>query len=116
MVVSGKKCPVQASVEEVAEATIRCFRRTVPAAVPGIVFLSGGQSPELASAHLNAINKLGPQPWRLSFSFGRALVDPALAAWVGDDANRAAAQDALLDRTRANADASIGELAESLVA
>jgi fructose-bisphosphate aldolase class I len=115
MVVSGKKCPVQASVEEVAEATIRCFRRTVPAAVPGIVFLSGGQAPELASAHLNAINKLGPQPWRLSFSFGRALVDPALAAWVGDDANREAAQEALLDRTRANADASIGELAESLV-
>jgi fructose-bisphosphate aldolase class I len=116
MVVSGKKCPVQASVEEVAEATVRCFRRVVPAAVPGIVFLSGGQSPELASAHLNAINKLGPQPWRLSFSFGRALVDPALAAWVGDDANRAIAQEALLDRTRANADASIGELAESLVA
>jgi fructose-bisphosphate aldolase, class I len=115
MVVSGKKCPVQASVEEVAEATVRCFRRVVPAAVPGIVFLSGGQSPELASAHLNAINKLGPQPWRLSFSFGRALVDPALAAWVGDDANRAIAQEALLDRTRANADASVGELAESLV-
>jgi fructose-bisphosphate aldolase class I len=116
MIVSGKKCPVQASVEEVAEATIRCFRRAVPAAVPGIVFLSGGQSPELASAHLNAINKLGPQPWRLSFSFGRALVDPALAAWAGDDANRSAAQEALLDRTRANADASVGELAESLVA
>jgi fructose-bisphosphate aldolase, class I len=116
MVVSGKQCPVQASVEEVAEATIRCFRRTVPAAVPGIVFLSGGQSPELASAHLNAINKLGAQPWRLSFSFGRALVDPALAAWVGDDANRTAAQEALLDRTRANADASIGQLHESLVA
>ena len=114
MVVSGKQCPVQASVDEVAEATIRCFRRVVPAAVPGIVFLSGGQTPELASAHLNAINKLGPQPWRLSFSFGRALVDPALAAWVGDDANRAAAQEALLDRTRANADASVGELAESL--
>ncbi|HWH11328.1 MAG TPA: class I fructose-bisphosphate aldolase [Solirubrobacteraceae bacterium] len=116
MVVSGKKCPVQASVEEVAEATVRCFRRVVPSAVPGIVFLSGGQTPELASAHLNAINKLGPQPWRLSFSFGRALVDPALAAWVGDEANRSAAQDALLERTRANADASVGELAESLVA
>jgi len=116
MVVSGKQCPVQASVDEVAEATIRCFRRTVPAAVPGIVFLSGGQSPELASAHLNAINKLGPQPWRLSFSFGRALVDPALAAWVGDEANRTAAQEALLERTKANSDASIGELKESLVA
>jgi fructose-bisphosphate aldolase, class I len=116
MIVSGKKCPVQASVDEVAEATIRCFRRSVPAAVPGIVFLSGGQAPELASAHLNAINKLGDQPWRLSFSFGRALVDPALAAWAGDDANRAAAQEALLDRTRANADASVGQLAESLVA
>jgi fructose-bisphosphate aldolase, class I len=115
MVVSGKKCPVQASVEEVAEATVRCFRRVVPAAVPGIVFLSGGQSPELASAHLNAINKLGPQPWRLSFSFGRALVDPALAAWVGEDANREVAQEALLERTRANAEASVGELAESLV-
>jgi fructose-bisphosphate aldolase class I len=116
MVVSGKKCPVQASVEEVAAATVRCFRREVPAAVPGIVFLSGGQAPALASAHLNAINKLGPQPWRLSFSFGRALVDPALAAWVGDDANREAAQEALLDRTRANAAASVGELAESVVA
>jgi fructose-bisphosphate aldolase, class I len=115
MVVSGKKCPVQASVDEVAEATVRCFRRAVPAAVPGIVFLSGGQSPELATAHLNAINKLGPQPWRLSFSFGRALVDPALAAWAGDDSNREAAQEALLERTRASAAASVGEYAEESV-
>ena len=80
MVISGK--PAQASAEEVAEWTIRCFRETVPAAVPGIVFLSGGQSDEQASENLNAINSLGPQPWVLSFSYGRALQAPALKAWA----------------------------------
>jgi fructose-bisphosphate aldolase class I len=109
MVVPGKKSGQTATPEEVAEATVRVFKEVVPAAVPGIVFLSGGQSPEEATANLNAINKLGPLPWRLSFSFGRALLDPALAAWAGDDANRDAAHEALLDRARANAAASTGE-------
>jgi fructose-bisphosphate aldolase class I len=109
MIVPGKKSGQRATPEEVAEATVRVFKDVVPAAVPGIVFLSGGQSPDEATANLNAINKLGPLPWRLSFSFGRALLDPALAAWAGDDANRDAAHEALLDRARANAAASTGE-------
>ena len=73
MVISGKGSPTQASASRIAAWTIRCFRETVPAAVPGIVFLSGGQSDEQASENLNAINSLGPQPWVLSFSYGRAL-------------------------------------------
>ena len=88
MVISGKGSPTQASAEEVAEWTIRCFRENVPAAVPGIVFLSGGQSDEQASENLNAINQLGPQPWVLSFSYGRALQAPALKAWGGDAGER----------------------------
>jgi fructose-bisphosphate aldolase class I len=80
MVLPGQDCPEQASVEEVAEATIGCLRETVPAAVPGIVFLSGGQSDQAATAHLNAMNRLGPQPWQLSFSYGRALQAPVLQA------------------------------------
>ena len=81
MVVAGKECDRQASVEEVATATLRCLRQHVPAAVPGIVFLSGGQNARLATAHLNAINRLpSPKPW---FSYGRALQDPALEAWHG---------------------------------
>ena len=111
MIVPGKKSGQQATPEEVAEATVRTFKRVVPAAVPGVVFLSGGQSPDEATANLNAINKLGPLPWRLSFSFGRALLDPALAAWAGDDANRDAAHEALLERARANAAASTGSYA-----
>jgi fructose-bisphosphate aldolase, class I len=86
MVIAGKECTRQASVEEVATATLRCLRQHVPTAVPGIVFLSGGQSPRLATAHLNAINRLlGPKPWKVSFSYGRALQDPALDAWQGRD-------------------------------
>jgi fructose-bisphosphate aldolase class I len=92
MVVAGKKSPNQASVSEAAEATVRTLRRTVPAAVPGIVFLSGGQSPELATEHLNAMNTRGLHPWELSFSFGRALQDTALKTWKGSAANVAAAQ------------------------
>jgi fructose-bisphosphate aldolase class I len=81
MVLAGKECRFQASVPEVATATLRCLRRHVPVAVPGIVFLSGGQSARLATAHLNAINQLpGPKPWKISFSYGRALQDPALEA------------------------------------
>ncbi len=82
----------------VADATISCFRRTVPAAVPGIVFLSGGQGDEEATANLNAINAKGPHPWQLSFSYGRALQAASLQAWKGDDANMGAGQAAYLHR------------------
>jgi fructose-bisphosphate aldolase class I len=115
MVVAGDKCPRQASVGEVATATLRCLRRHVPAAVPGIVFLSGGQSDRLATAHLNAINRLpGPKPWKIGFSYGRALQDPALAAWKGKDANLKAAQEALYHRARCNAAASRGAYSEEM--
>ena len=84
MVIAAKQCPQQASVEEVALATLRCLRRHVPAAIPGIVFLSGGQDHLVATMHLNAINQLdGPKPWKLGFSYGRALQDEALQAWHG---------------------------------
>jgi len=109
MVISGKKCPTQASVDEVAEATVALLRETVPEAVPGIAFLSGGQSAEVATEHLNAMNKLGPHPWQLSFSYGRALQDPALVAWKGESANVDAAQAALYSRSKANSLASKGE-------
>jgi fructose-bisphosphate aldolase class I len=102
MVISGKDCPQQAGPEEVAEKTVRCFRGAVPAAVPGVVFLSGGQSDEEATANLNAMNALGPQPWELSFSYGRALQAPSLKAWKGEDANVQAGQDALAHRARLN--------------
>ena len=102
MVLSGYDCPEQADAGEVARETVRCLRHSVPAAVPGIVFLSGGQSDEDATAHLNAINALGPQPWALSFSYGRALQAPAQKAWAGDPANVAAAQAAYLKRARLN--------------
>ena len=103
MVISGKGCAKQASSEEVAEWTIRCFRETVPAAVPGIVFLSGGQSDEQASENLNAINSLGPQPWVLSFSYGRALQALALKAWRGSADNVEAGQSFLALRRGATA-------------
>jgi fructose-bisphosphate aldolase class I len=108
MVMSGYSCPQQASVEEVAEATVRCFRSTVPAAVPGIVFLSGGQSDELATAHLDAMNKLGPHPWQLSFSYGRALQAPALKAWKGEPANVDAGRAAFFHRAKLNSAARSG--------
>ena len=108
MVLSGYDCPEQASVDDVARETVRCLRHTVPAAVPGIVFLSGGQSDEAATEHLNAINALGPQPWELSFSYGRALQAPAQKAWRGDPANVAAAQAAYLKRARLNGAARSG--------
>jgi fructose-bisphosphate aldolase class I len=108
MVMSGYSCPQQASVEEVADATVRCFRATVPAAVPGIVFLSGGQSDELATAHLNAMNKLGNLPWELSFSYGRALQAPALKAWKGETANVDAGRNAFLHRAKLNSAARSG--------
>jgi fructose-bisphosphate aldolase class I len=102
MVVPGKAAPRQASVDEVAEATLRVLRRCVPAAVPGIAFLSGGQSAEEATAHLQAMNARGALPWGLSFSYGRALQDPALKAWGGDPANVDAGRDQLARRARNN--------------
>ena len=109
MVVAGKDCPQQAGVQQVAEATIRCLKRTVPAALPGIVFLSGGQSDELATAHLNAMNAAGAAlPWPLSFSYGRALQAPALKTWKGQAANVAAAQKALYHRSKLNSAACFG--------
>jgi fructose-bisphosphate aldolase class I len=114
MVVSGSACREQAGVQEVAEATVGCLRDTVPAAVPGIVFLSGGQSDELATAHLDAMNRLGPQPWELSFSYGRALQAPALKAWKGESANVAAAKTALYRRARLNGAARFGRYSEEM--
>jgi fructose-bisphosphate aldolase, class I len=108
MVLSGSDCPEQASVQAVAEATVRCLRDTVPASVPGIVFLSGGQSDELATAHLDAMNRLAPQPWQLSFSYGRALQAPALKAWKGDPANGPAGQQAFYHRAKLNGAARYG--------
>lgn len=104
MVVAGLKCPDQPTVAEVADATIKCFLRTVPAAVPGIAFLSGGQSSELASARLNAMNLRFKSrvPWALSFSYGRAIQQPAMGIWGGKEANIAAAQAALLHRAQCN--------------
>jgi fructose-bisphosphate aldolase, class I len=108
MVLSGYDGPEQASIDEVAAATVKCLRHNVPAAVPGVVFLSGGQSDEAATAHLDAINRLGPQPWQLSFSYGRALQAPALKTWAGEGANVARAQDAYLKRARLNSAARSG--------
>ena len=109
MVVPGADSPDQASVHEVAEATVRCLRRTVPAAVPGVVFLSGGQNAVLATARLNAMNAMPEaHPWPLSFSFARALQAPALEAWHGEPANVAAGQHAFLHRARCNGAASEG--------
>ena len=103
MVIPGKKSPGgKASPSQVAAATIACFREVVPAAVPGIVFLSGGQGDEEATANLDAINRTGPLPWQVSFSYGRALQAAALSAWKGDDANAPAGQKAFLHRARMN--------------
>jgi fructose-bisphosphate aldolase, class I len=113
-VLSGYDGAEQASVESVADHTVRCFRLTVPAAVPGIVFLSGGQSDELATAHLNAMNQLGPHPWQLSFSYGRALQAPALKAWSGKPDQVAAGQAAYLKRARLNGAARDGSYTEAM--
>lgn len=114
MVISGKECPHQAGPREVAEATLRCLKRCVPAAVPGMVFLSGGQSDVDATKNLNAMNQLGGAPWELSFSFGRALQAPALKAWAGKADNAAAAQQALLHRALCNQAARFGRYQESM--
>jgi fructose-bisphosphate aldolase class I len=102
MVLPGRDCPTAADVEEVATATLRCMADAVPPAVAGIVFLSGGQSPREATEHLGAINGHGPQPWPLSFSFGRALQQPPLAVWRGDPARARDAQAAFSERAQAN--------------
>lgn len=98
LVLAGKDCPTQATPAQVAEATIRCFRQFVPEAVPGIVFLSGGLSPDEATERLQAINQIKDLPWQLSFSFGRALQQEALAAWAGKAENREASQQAFYKR------------------
>jgi fructose-bisphosphate aldolase class I len=116
MVVSGKGCSRQAGVEEVAEATLRTFRRVVPAAVPGVAFLSGGQTPELATAHLNAMNARGPHPWQVSFSYSRALQDPVLKSWRGQAGKAAEAQRVFLHRTRCNSAARYGRYTQELEA
>ena len=102
MVLPGTTCPAPVDDTDVAAATVEVLRRSVPAAVPGILFLSGGQSDEEATARLDAINRLAPQPWELSFSFGRALQAPVLRAWAGEESNRTVAQAALLKRARLN--------------
>ena len=110
MVIAGKQCPAQAGVAEVARQTVQCLLDNVPAELAGIVFLSGGQQAELASAHLNAMNANGPaKPWPLSFSYGRALQEPCLRAWSGKAENIAAAQAALLHREKCNSLACVGE-------
>jgi fructose-bisphosphate aldolase class I len=109
MVTAGDACPEQAAVDTVARATLDVFKRVVPAAVPGIAFLSGGQSSELATAHLNAMNQMGPTPWELSFSYGRALQEQPLNLWQGKAENLAAAQSALLRRARCNGAARYGK-------
>ena len=114
MVLSGKECPKQASTAEVASATVRCLRRAVPAAVPGIVFLSGGQTAEQATGHLSAMNALGTHPWELSFSYGRALQDPVLKAWKGDPANVPAAIKAFQHRSRCNGAARFGKYSREM--
>jgi fructose-bisphosphate aldolase class I len=110
MVISGKDCPRQASIEEVALATTRCLRRNTPAAVPGIVFLSGGQDHVTATRHLNAINRLhGPKPWKLGFSYGRSLQDEALQAWCGKEENIPAAHHAFSHRAKCVSAAALGK-------
>jgi fructose-bisphosphate aldolase class I len=114
MVVSGMKCPKQASVDEVAEKTIRLLKSCVPAAVPGIAFLSGGQSDEQATAHLDAMNRIGHLPWRLTFSYGRALQAAPQKAWSGRPENVGAGQRAFTHRARMNGLASLGQWAAEL--
>lgn len=115
MVIPGKVCPKQTSVQEVATATLRCLRRHVPSAVPGIVFLSGGQPSVTATAHLDAINRLsGPKPWSISFSYGRALQDVALEAWHGQKENVKAGQQAFHHRAKCNSEAALGRYTDKL--
>lgn len=113
MVLPGKACELAAAAD-VAMHTVQILRRTVPAAVPGVFFLSGGQTPSEATANLDAMNRLAPLPWRLSFSYGRALQEPALLAWRGEAGNAALAQRALLQRSRLNGMACLGQYQAAL--
>ena len=116
MVMTGYDASNRAGVDEVANATLQCFLRTVPAAIPGIAFLSGGQSDKDATAHLNKMNQLFSKnkPWNLSFSYGRALQQPALKAWEGKEENISAAQDAFMKRAKLNSLATKGEYSKDL--
>ena len=114
MIVSGTECPTQASVQQVAEMTLDCFNKCVPQDVPGIIFLSGGQADELATAHLDAINKMGPLSWKISFSYGRALQAATLKTWSGKPENISAAQAAFTHRASMNKLAALGEWHASL--
>ena len=116
MVLSGYNCPDQASVEQVAELTVTVFKRSVPSAVPGIAFLSGGQSDEHATAHLNAMNQLlgDNSPWNLTFSYGRALQAPALKTWAGKNENISDAQEAFYKRAKLNSLATKGDYSEGM--
>lgn len=115
MVISGTECKQQADVKTVADLSVKCYLRNVPAAVPGIVFLSGGQSDELATAHLSAMNSRHPHlPWKLSYSYGRALQAPAIKAWAGKTENVAAGRKAFLHRARLNSAAQHGKYTESM--
>ena len=114
MVLPGKDCPKQASAEEIAKATTETFMRVVPAAVPGIVFLSGGQTPREATERLNAMNAMGAFPWELSFSYGRALQEPVLSAWGGDPGNANTAREAFVHRAALNGAARTGSYSPSM--
>jgi fructose-bisphosphate aldolase, class I len=114
MVVAGKKCPQKASPEQVAEATLRTLKRRVPTAVPGIAFLSGGQSPVEATQHLSLMNAAGPLPWALTFSYGRALQENALTAWGGKSTGYSGGQQALFMRAKLNGLAAVGAYKRSM--
>jgi fructose-bisphosphate aldolase class I len=114
MIISGKKAANRAPPQAVAESTVRCLKRHVPPAVPGIAFLSGGQSPTEATLHLSLINRLGPFPWALTFSYGRALQDSTLKTWGGAPANFAAAQKEFIKRAKLNGLATTGRYSTDL--
>jgi fructose-bisphosphate aldolase class I len=114
MIIAGQKCPKQASAQQVAELTIKCLKATVPAAVPGIAFLSGGQSDEQATQNLSLMNEIGGVPWRLTFSYGRALQHAALHAWGGKSENVAAGQRAFTHRAKMNSLAALGKWSETM--
>ena len=114
MVISGKSCSKKASVQEVAAATLRILRRTVPGAVPTINFLSGGQTPEQATAHLNAMNQMERLPWNVSFSYARALQENCMKVWGGEDQNVSAAQKAFFKRAKLNSLAALGHYTEAM--
>lgn len=114
MIINGKACSQKASVKEVAEATIRVLKRTVPGAVPTINFLSGGQTSEQSTAHLNAMNQMGNLPWNLSFSYARALQDYCMKTWVGQAKNIPAAQAAFVKRAKLNGLAAVGKYSEAM--